>query len=245
MLQLLDINHRICHSRDLFVIPAIAGIQEVFLYVIPHLMRNPEVYSKRKHEFSIETFRNDTHLHRLEGMYLYFASRESTFYYTYKKLVWILNKRFWGWQKSTKWQKRLIRWYFANAQNESYLGFPRHISVISTPLSLSFRAIAGIQEVFLFEYKRKKNRFLLWSEKTKKEVNTGSLNNWFQELQKMKITKKKKENTGSPIKLGMTVGVLSRMTNPHCRTWRSVSISDKGSLHLYQEMAIKIFFKNN
>ena len=28
----------------------------------------------------------------------------------------------------------------------------------------------------------------------------------------MKITKKKKENTGSPIKLGMTLGVLSRMT---------------------------------
>ncbi len=91
-----------CHSRDIFLsfpppslsFRAIAGIQEVFLYVIPHLMRNPEVYSKRKHEFSIETFRNDTHLHRLEGMYLYFASRESTFYYTYKKLVWILNKRF-------------------------------------------------------------------------------------------------------------------------------------------------------
>jgi len=55
----------------------------------------------------------------------------------------------------------------------------RDIFLSFPPPSLSFRAIAGIQEVFLFEYKRKKNRFLLWSEKTKKEVNTGFLNSWF------------------------------------------------------------------
>ncbi len=29
---------------------------------IPHLMRNPEVYSKKKLEFSIETFRHGNHL---------------------------------------------------------------------------------------------------------------------------------------------------------------------------------------
>jgi len=32
------------------------------LSVIPHLMRNPEVYSKKKLEFSIETFRHGNHL---------------------------------------------------------------------------------------------------------------------------------------------------------------------------------------
>jgi len=63
-----------CHSRDLYVIPAKAGIQEVFLFSLM-LILTPNPYS------------------HTERAYLYFCLiRIYSFYNTYKNLVWIPNQ---------------------------------------------------------------------------------------------------------------------------------------------------------
>ena len=102
MLQLLDTNHRICHSA------LDAESRKYFFLKQKEKSLDPQS-SWGWQLLWIPAFAGMTTSILLRERIYIFASWESIFYYTYKKLAWILDKGFRGWQRL---------WILSQAEND-------------------------------------------------------------------------------------------------------------------------------